>query len=691
MNFKSIEELWYNEVTDRENFYLNIESDVHTFLEGTSFSSSSESWYQGEKIYSFSKEGDFQNVTIFNKDSRIEVTEHYRFFKDSNAVQVYNTVKNKGEQPFNILHFSSAVINIDITGNLPWNDENRFKIYTVNSHWSAEAQWKISTFSDFGIVPGRNDDVIFPVRHNLRSEGSWSTARYYPIVIIEDTEQNVSYFVEHEGGLNWEISFGGEWSRIVLETNSANFHHDGWYKNLNKNEEFSTTTAIIGRVEGDFEQAIKHLIKAKRQLSLVESTMPLCYNVFLGGVWGEPTKENLLPLIKAAGELGCEVFCIDAGWYRKAYTPSENHLLGDYVPDAVRFGEEGLKGILENMQQNNMLPGLWFEFEAVNIKMQGARNGEGMLKRNGNVISKKRGIYDIGDPLVRKHLFDAVDRVYNMGMRFIKNDHNFTQGLGFGDKDYAQNNRRNMEDFYSFIDELLEKYPDLIIENCGSGGMRSDNGTLKHFHLQSTSDQETYYNNPTIVAGSIALMLPEKAGIWGSPYATTVHENNKFYYEKEQTEQILEDVKQRNKSTHATVFNMVTCQLGCMYLSGRLDLMNEENKLLVKEGIELYKKNRDFIKKAYPIYPSGFSHIGKKGFYTAGLTDENCSKIKLAVWKNHQTQNEFSLDLSKYAKSSICVTGVYPSDTAYSVNGNTLNVSLDKDEHQAAFFELNVK
>ena len=119
--------------------------------------------------------------------------------------------------------------------------------------------------------------------------------------------------------------------------------------------------------------------------------------------------------------------------------------------------------------------------------------------------------------------------------------------------------------------------------------------------------------------------------------------------------------------------------------------MNEENKLLVKEGIELYKKNRDFIKKAYPIYHSGFSHIGKKGFYTAGLTDENCSKIKLAVWKNHQTQNEFSLDLSKYAKNKVCVTGVYPLDTVYSVNGNTLNVTLDKDEHQAAFFELNIK
>ena len=687
MKFKSIEDYWYNSETERENFYLNIEGDMHTFLEGTAFTSPSSSWYSGEKEYSFKENGNEKQVEIFNTQSQIKVTENYRFFDDCQAVEIFNTVENKGDKPINILNFSSSVIKIDIEGEIPWYDENRFNVYTVNSHWSTEAQWKVSKLSDFGIVPGREKDVVFPLRHTLRSEGSWSSARFYPLVLIEDLEKNVTYFTEHQGGLNWEINFGGEWARLIIESNSANFHHDGWYKTLNKNESYSTTKSLVGRINGSFEEAIKHLLKAKRQLSMVEAPMPLCYNVFMGGVWGEPTKENLLPLIKKTGELGVEIFCIDAGWYRKAFTQSDNNSLGDYVPDPVRFGEEGLQGMLNAMEENNMIPGLWFEFEAVNILKDGARNGEGMLKRNGNVISPNRGIYDLGDPIVRKHLFDAVDRAYKMGMRYIKNDHNYTQGLGFGDKNYSQNNRKNMEDFYSFIDELLEKYPDLIIENCGSGAMRSDNGTLKHFHLQSTSDQETYFNNPSIIAGSLALMPPEKAGIWASPYASTVHENNKFHFEPEMTETIINNIKERYLSTEATAFNMVTGQLGCMYLSGRLDLMNDENEALVKEGIAIFKKNREFIKTAYPVYPMGFWHVGKKGFYCAGLTNEDKTKLKLSVWKTASNENTVTIDLEKYVTEKSRVTLNYP-NVNYSFDGKKLTVTMDKEEYQGAFFEI---
>jgi alpha-galactosidase len=30
---------------------------------------------------------------------------------------------------------------------------------------------------------------------------------------------------------------------------------------------------------------------------------------------GDPTEAKLLPLIAAAAAVGCEYFCIDAGWY----------------------------------------------------------------------------------------------------------------------------------------------------------------------------------------------------------------------------------------------------------------------------------------------------------------------------------------------------------------------------------------
>lgn len=35
----------------------------------------------------------------------------------------------------------------------------------------------------------------------MRSEGSWSTGRYYPIIVIEDLEKGCTYFMEHDGGI----------------------------------------------------------------------------------------------------------------------------------------------------------------------------------------------------------------------------------------------------------------------------------------------------------------------------------------------------------------------------------------------------------------------------------------------------------------------------------------------------------
>ena len=50
-------------------------------------------------------------------------------------------------------------------------------------------------------------------------------------------------------------------------------------------------------------------------------------------------------------------------------------------------------------------------------------------------------MYDFCDEAVREYLFDAVDRAYQLGMRYMKNDHNFSTAIGFGDR--GDRNSRN--------------------------------------------------------------------------------------------------------------------------------------------------------------------------------------------------------------------------------------------------------
>jgi alpha-galactosidase len=62
----------------------------------------------------------------------------------------------------------------------------------------------------------------------------------------------------------------------------------------------------------------------------------------------------------------------------------------------------------------------------------------------------------------------------------------------------------------SWLDEVLSRYPDLTIENCGSGGGRMEYAMLSHLQLQSSSDQEDYRLYPAIEVGESAAVLPEQ-------------------------------------------------------------------------------------------------------------------------------------------------------------------------------------
>lgn len=689
MNFKDdfycIENVFFDNDNKSDNFTINFEGDSHVFTEGVAYTSKGPMWSNSKKTYSCKDVSDTEkDVTVLAEDIGVQVTQHYKMFSSGNAVRLYNTVKNVGDVTRSIPNFSSGRLKIVNDGSLM--DEDRFVIHWCKSGWVGEAQWKHGSFLEIGMTPQYSGTSGTINRFTLRSEGSWSTSRYYPILILEDKEKNEAYFIEHEGACTWQIHLA-KWPDMLLEAGSCDFNHDGWYLKLNPGEEYSTTSVIMGRVKGGFEEAVRELTKAKRESSVApHRDAKLYYNVFMGGIWEKCSDKTVLPLVDACSELGVEGFCIDAGWFREKW-PNTRFGVGDYVPSEDRFGEMKLEGVLKYMTDRNIEPGLWFEFEATDTVAKGAKNGEKMLKRNGTVISKTRGFYDMTDEEVREHLFSDVERVYNMGMRFIKNDYNYSTGIGVGDGDYNENNKRQMEAVYSFIDELYRRFPGLTVENCGSGAMRSDNGTLSHFNIQSTSDQERYYHYASIGAGSLALMPPEKAGIWVYPYASYPWENDKLVDGKD-VEATLKTLLEREGNPETVIYAMVNGMLGNMYLSGRLDLMTEESKSLVKRAIDIYKSNREFIANAYPVFPTGMGTIGRRQFITAGLTDEQSNELKLCVWKQNAKEDTVSIDLNKYVGNDAKITLTYPENADYTFKDGVLTLTLKGEPYMARYFEI---
>ena len=211
--------------------------------------------------------------------------------------------------------------------------------------------------------------------------------------------------------------------------------------------------------------------------------------------------------------------------------------------------------------------------------------------------------------------------------------------------------------------------------------MREDNSMLRHYVLQSTSDQELYYNNPSIVMGSIALMPPEKAGIWSNPYPVMLEERNTFT--------LTEEYKNLMADGRQTVFNMVNAMNGVLYLSGRIDLCDEKNIGCIKESVDFYKDIRALISVSRPIYPLGMCTINERKLTCVGLLSDD--RLLLSVWNIADNAEERDICLNKYIKDkNVSLRRVYTSDgNDARLDGNSLSVKMKGMSALFAEFSIN--
>ena len=504
------------------------------------------------------------------------------------------------------------------------------------SRWQGEGQWRKATPEDLGVYTATGH-AWEKSRCRFDSVSSWSTATYYPLFIIEDKKREECWFFEIESGHSWFLEIygvGGDKMQSLSVKMGGADERLGFTKSMQVGDEYETCTCVYGVVQGGFEEAVHALTKYKRVTSLVEGGAPLTFNDYMNCNWTNESRETLLPLIDKAAELGIELFCLDDGWQER---------LGVWYPADGKFGEKKLQGIFDYIKSKGMKIGVWFEFESVAFSLAETLQADDCsLFRNGSLIAPNRPLANMRSEKLLAYLNERVDALYDMGVRFIKNDHNNTEYIGatlYGES-AGEGLEKNNQAFLAFIDGIVKRHPDLIIENCASGAMRSDNGTLKHFNIQSTSDQEDYVAYTSILSGSLALMTPEKAGIWCYPYALGFDDRMQLELT---TEQIA-----RYADGEETVFNVVNGFMGCMYVSGKLHQADTYNTELLKEGLELYKQQRSFIKTAFPVFPRGMIRLSDRTYNAVGLIDESKEKLLLAVWNLSDEGQKVALDLCKY-------------------------------------------
>jgi len=529
-----------------------------------------------------------KRLILYHRDAvlNLDVESIYEAFSGVPVVRRTTKVTNRGTQPAGIEYLSSAMIN---NLSLPRRFEQDLRIHYAQNTWQAEAQWRTAKPSRAGFLDNGNFTLAAA---SFSSIGTWSTQRYLPMGLVENTELGVTWFwqIEHNGSWHWEAANTQDKAVYVYIGGPNELHGHAW-KNLRPGESYTTVPAAIGCVQGGFEQAIEALTKYRRAACLRPRHdtrhLPVVFNDYMNCLEGDPTTAKELPLIEAAAAAGCEYFVIDAGWYAELNEDWWGSV-GAWQPSKTRWSG-GLQQVLDLVRSKGMVPGLWLEPEVIGIHSPLKDKPDAwFFKRHGKrVIDHSRFLLDMRNPEVRAYLSSVVDRMvteYKVG--YIKMDYNVDglEGTEFLADSPGQGLLEHNRALLAWHDEILQRYPGLTIENCGSGGGRMEYAMLSHLQLQSSSDQEDYRLYPAIAVGETAGVLPEQLAVWSYPLA--------------------------GSDTDATAFNMVNAMLGRIHQSGRLDQLSPASFAQVKKGLQVYKETiRMHTGRAMPYYPLGMPDL----------------------------------------------------------------------------------
>ncbi|GIC92331.1 putative Melibiase subfamily [Aspergillus udagawae] len=571
--------------------------EVRLAGEGTERNKSSKSLvgsYVGARLRYQSHEidtaADTQTLHVRLKDgiSGALVTSHLTIHEGFPVLRATASVQNGGDKDLVVTQLTSLVLGGLSTGSDKWWHEYRLSV--PSNTWFREAQWVEHELPSLGVddcgVYGRPDYHWGSLGHySVSNRGTFSTEGHLPMGLLKHVDDRDTWLwqVENNGSWRWEI---GDWKdSIYLAAGGPVETEHGWSERLAPGQEFTTVPVALCHVQNDYEMAFAAMTQYRRQIRRKHrdhDRLPIIFNDYMNCLMGDPTEEKILALVDPVVKAGAEYFVIDAGWYADDSGWWDD--VGLWEPSQKRF-PSGFKNLLSQIRNKGLIPGLWIEPEVIGVRSVVSKQlpNEAFFQRDGHrIVEKNRYQLDYRHPAVREHMSAVIHRlIAEYGVGYFKFDYNIdvTQGTDINCSSPGSGQLEHNRAYLSWVNELHDRYPTLLIENCSSGAQRMDYAMLAVHALQSSSDQQDPERYPAIASALPTAVTPEQGAIWTYPQPAWDDELNAM-----------------------TVVNSL---LGRVHLSGRLDLLRPEQFNLVKEGMDVYKAIRADLPTATAFWPLG--------------------------------------------------------------------------------------
>lgn len=209
--------------------------------------------------------------------------------------------------------------------------------------------------------------------------------------------------------------------------------------------------------------------------------------------------DTIVNLAKEAAALGIDMVVMDDGWFGRRN--DDNSSLGDWTVNEEKLGGT-LAQLIDRVHGEGMKFGIWFEPEMVNEDSDLYRaHPDWAIQIPGRkpVRSRNQLVLDFSRKEVRDAIYGQVCAVLDQGeIDYVKWDMNRSLAdvyAGNVTYDYVLG-------LYEFLEKIVARYPNLLIEGCSSGGGRFDAGMMYYTPQIWCSDNTDAINRVKIQYGT---------------------------------------------------------------------------------------------------------------------------------------------------------------------------------------------
>lgn len=543
-------------------------------------------------------------VTIINASDKVypvTVKIFYKAYKSTDIIEMWTEISHKEKKAIRLLRFDSGYLTFP-QGN----------VYTTHFHgnWAAEF-YPVTEKLTAGLKTIRNSD------------GDRNAQMDEPEIMISldgKPQENIGRVIG--AALCWSGNF-----EIRLNTMANRVHQ--LYAGisplaseyvLEPNEIFTTPKLAISYSNEGLSGVSRNFHKWARTENMLHNgnkTREILLNSW-EGVYFDIKESGMFQMMEDIKSMGGELFVMDDGWFGDKYPRNDDRsTLGDWMVDKNKL-PNGVKSLVDKAKSLGIHFGIWIEPESANTTSEFfEQHPDWVLTEKKRTLKQGRGgtqvLLDLCNPKVQDFVFSVVDNIMteNPDIAYIKWDANCAL-QNYGSTYLPQNKQSHIYIEYhrgllKVLQRVRQKYPNLVIQDCSSGGGRVNYGLLPYFDEFWTSDNNDPYQR-VFIQYATSYFFPSNAmaqHIGHSPYGIT------------------------GRSTPIKYRTDVA-------MSGRLGIelqpskMNDEEMLQTKRAVSEYKSIRELVQLGN-LYRLASPFDENNGYSAFLYSNDNKSKAVLFV------------------------------------------------------------